>query len=516
MTYDSETPILIAGAGAAGIVLATELRRHNVPFRMVDKMPAPSAASRAFTLHSRTLEMIERWDTGLLSRYLERGLPTNGFAFNFRGLDERPVLDFTDLDTRYPYVLVHNQNETEGFIRDYLRDTFDYEPEWNTRVKDIVADTDGVTATLVHHGSNDREETVRARWLVACDGIHSAVRKSLGLTYEGDDYTGMVLQNMDVALAGFPDGHDWVHFYMGKDHFLLVVLLPGGNYRLLISDMGEAANRNLTAKEAFQMIVDRHFEGVTLGEPDWATKWEIWTRLAGTYRAGNIFLAGDSAHVHSPSGGQGMNCAMQDAQNLGWKLALVAKGKADESLLDSYEAERKPVAEQVIGGASALHEIMMAHGKGVEERIKLTKDPDWLAIAAGRVSGVSYTYRDYVEQPDGLADIGGPAIGDRAPDCLFANGRRLFELLRHTSMTLLLMPNGDEPLATHVASQIEDIYGALIRCEIVPSEEDLAVRYGAGTEGRLLLIRPDGYIGFKCLFSEAAVLNNHLDGFLTV
>src|SRR5690606_35321504 len=197
-------------------------------------------------------------------------------------------------------------------------------------------------------------------------------------------------------------------------------------YRLLLSDRGEAADPNVRPETAFMNLVDKHFDGVRLGDVVWHSKWQSWVRLAEHYREGNVFLAGDSAHVHSTTGGQGMNCCMQDAYNLGWKLALVLEGKARPELLDTYQAERRPIAEQVIWAASSLHEIFMGHGKDIAERAQRINDKSFLEAVVGRCSGISYTYRDYVEQPAGLAELPGPAIGDRAPDADLPGGRSVF------------------------------------------------------------------------------------------
>ena len=278
-------------------------------------------------------EMFERLDRDLLNKFLERGHRLKGFTFTFQGIDDRPALDFQDLDTRYPFVLSHRQDETEQWLHDYLADKLDCEVEWNTELVELEQDADGITAKLVHDHDAGREEVIRARYAVACDGLHSIVRTTLGLNYEGTDYTGMVMQNMDVALDGFPDERDeWLSFFMTRDRFIMIAQLPGGHHRLLLSDMGDAASPDKPPKKAFQDFVDDHLQGITLGEPIWVSKWDIWTRLAGTYREGNVFLVGDSAHVHSPSGGQGMNCCMQDANNLAWKLGLVLQGKASSSL----------------------------------------------------------------------------------------------------------------------------------------------------------------------------------------
>ena len=179
----------------------------------------------------------------------------------------------------------------------------------------------------------------------------------------------------------------------------MIVKLPGGFYRMLLSDRGEAAGPNVTPEQGFMRLVNKHFDGVTLGDVVWHSKWQSFVRLAHTYRNGRVFLAGDSAHIHSTTGGQGLNCCMQDAYNLGWKLAFVVKKLAHASLLDTYEAERRPIAEQVIWAASSLHEIFMGHGKDIAERAQKIRDPEFLEAVVGRCSGISYTYRDQAQQP---------------------------------------------------------------------------------------------------------------------
>jgi 2-polyprenyl-6-methoxyphenol hydroxylase-like FAD-dependent oxidoreductase len=509
----SETPVLIVGGGAAGLTLSLDLARRGVACRTIDKLSGPSNHTRAFTLHARTLEMLERIGRGLVNRYLERGIRTQGLTFNFIGATERPVVDFSRIDSRYAFLFVHNQHETEGFIREHLEAQYGYRVEWNTRLVGFEQKGGEIVARLAHADRGGEEEIVSCRWLVACDGAHSFVRESLGLDYRQSEYKGLVLQNMDVNITGWPGERDWVHYYMGKDHFLLITQLPGGHYRLMISDMGNSVDPNLKPRVVFQQFVDRHFKGVAVGEPHWATHWTVITRLASTYREGNIFLVGDSAHVHSTSGGQGMNCCMQDAHNLGWKLAYVEKGNAQASLLDSYESERHPIGEQVIQGASALHEIIMAHGTAVQERMQKVKDPAWLAIAAGRISGIAYTYRALATDPNSTEPLAGPAIGDRAPDVDLENGSTLFDLLRHPDFTLLLMPAKDGAEADNIARECRDRFNRVVRVAVLAAESALIARYGRGEEGCFFLVRPDGYVGYRGRFSQRHGLVSHLEQF---
>jgi NADPH-dependent dioxygenase len=517
----SEIPVLIVGGGAAGTMLSLELARHGVEARTVDRLPGPGSTSRAIVVHARTLEILERIDAGLVERYLQRGIHNKGYVLHFvdrsgTRSEVRPGIDFTTLDCRYPFLLVHGQSESENNIRDYLRANFGRGTEWSTQCTGVTQDGEGVTATLVHADRGGEEEQVRCQYLVACDGINSRVRRSLGLEQECSDYKGTVLQNMDAFLDGFPDVDDYVHYCAGTDHFIMVVKLPGGFYRMLLSDRGEAADPNVTPQQAFMRLVDKHFDGVSLGEIVWHSKWESWVRLAKNYREGRVFLAGDSAHVHSTTGGQGMNCCMQDAYNLGWKLAFVLRGSARPELLDTYVGERRPIAEQVIWAASSLHEIFMGHGKDIHERAKRMNDKEFLDKVVGRCSGIAYTYRDYVVPVEGLREQPGPAIGDRAPDVDLEGGGTLFELTRHTGFTLLVLP-GSTSARGEAASAVDAIqrrFARLVRCHWLPRSPALERLYGSTPESRLVLIRPDGYVGFRCMLGESARLAAHLDDVL--
>jgi len=363
-----EVPVLVVGGGAAGTMLTLELARRGVKALTVDRLPKASETSNAITVHARSLEIFERIDKRLAERFLERGIHNVGYVLHFvdgtgKRSEVRPGIDFRGLDSRYKFILVNRQSETEQYLREYASAHYGASIEWGTQCVGVTPDADGVTATLETDG---KRRDVRCRYLVACDGINSLVRRALNLEQEQSEYKGTVLQNMDAFLEGFPDADDWVHYCAGTDHFIMIVKLPGGFYRMLLSDRGEAAN--VTPEQGFMRLVDKHFDGVKLGKIVWHSKWQSFVRLAKTYRSGNVFLAGDSAHVHSTTGGQGMNCCMQDAYNLGWKLALVVQGKAPAKLLDTYVTERRPIAEQVIWAASSLHEIFMGHGKDIAER----------------------------------------------------------------------------------------------------------------------------------------------------
>ncbi len=293
----------------------------------------------------------------------------------------------------------------------------------------------------------------------------------------------------------------------------MVVKLPGGYHRMLLSDRGESARGNLTPQQAFQGILDQHFDGVGIGEEVWHSKWESWVRLSHTYRDRDVFLAGDSAHVHSTTGGQGMNCCLQDAWNLGWKLAMVVKGHAPAALLDTYEAERKPIAEQVIWAASSLHEIFMGHGQSLEQRAARLSDPAFLDQVIGRCSGVAYTYRDYVASESGAATPdGGPRIGDRAPDFELSDGTSLYGATRTAGFALLVIPgpSGHDANVLRGVREAAAPHVQTLRVFELAASDALTQAYGANAETWLYVIRPDAYVGFACPASATAALRGWL------
>jgi hypothetical protein len=200
---------------------------------------------------------------------------------------------------------------------------------------------------------------------------------------------------------------------------------------------------------------------------------------------------------------------MQDAYNLGWKLAFVVKKLANATLLDSYEPERRPIAEQVIWAASSLHEIFMGHGKDIAERAQKIRDPKFLEAVVGRCSGISYTYRDQTQPPPGH---GGPAVGDRAPDVDLGRGRTLFDLTRHPSCTLIAVAAHEGGQAALQASlnALAHRFAAVVELKVISATPALAARYGAFDADELLLLRPDGYVGYRGKAADTGALEARL------
>lgn len=488
------TPVLIVGAGAAGSMLSLELCRYGIDHRVIDRLPQASQHSRAVTVHARTLELLERCDPALLQRFLDTGIHSPGYVMHFAGQDGvrrevRPGLDFTRLPSRYPYLLLNAQNDTEGLLQACLAERFRQVPEWGTSCSRVELRENAVLAELQH--ADGRSERVQCRYLVACDGAGSRVREQLGLQRDGSDYAGTVLQNLDIHIENFPDDAAMVHYCMGPGHFVMVVKLPRGFFRLLMSQPAEHADAEATPQQVFSEVLAQHFDGLRFGATVWHSRWQSQVRLAQHYRKGNVFLAGDAAHVHSTAGGQGMNCCMQDSINLGWKLAYVLQGKAHADLLDSYEAERKPIGAQVIAAASEIHELFMAGRNSTPEEVVALQQNGALSALVGKVSGIAYHYR-----AEGAVNEALPQAGDRAPDAGIPgrSDTRVHELTHHPAFTLLAaVPAGcpAEPAASAVQALCAGSDGLLQGAVLAPAP---LAYIGSEAEPQLYLIRPDGYI----------------------
>jgi NADPH-dependent dioxygenase len=506
----SQIPVLIVGSGAAGTMLALELARQGVATRVVDRLPGPSKFSRAVTVHARLLEIFEQIDPVLVQRYVDRGVHSPGYVMHFvddkgQRREVRPGLDFTVLPSRYPLLLVHSQDETEATLRNYLKEKFDLETDWGLTCTAVTQTDDQVEAIL--QAADGTLETVHCEYLVACDGANSRIRQQLALAQEGSDYAGTVLQNLDVELLDFPDKNEWIHYCMGPSHFVMVAKMQNGYTRLLMSQPADKADAGETPQSVFSNILARHFDGIRFGRTLWHSRWVSQVRLAHTYRKGNVFLAGDAAHVHSTAGGQGMNCCMQDAYNLGWKLALVLKDQARPELLDTYESERKPIGKQVIEAASKIHELFMAGRSSGADALLELKNSGFLDELVGKVSGLAYHYRN---EADTAAEDRMPRAGDRLPNLPLSgkhSGKWVTDLLRHGDFTLLVCVAQESA----VADGRLNVHPRVVTQVLAPAPPQLLA---AGAAPQLYLVRPDGYLALRCDVARSADVKQWLKSVL--
>jgi 2-polyprenyl-6-methoxyphenol hydroxylase-like FAD-dependent oxidoreductase len=515
----SSSQVLIVGAGPTGLILAHELLRRKVPVRLVEKRPGPSHTTRAMTVHARSMEMFEHLGVAHRLEEVCSECPGNIYHFPHLSEDEQPRTDYRTLPTRFPFYYKINQNDFEQVLREQLRSMYSVVPEYSTEVIEIEQHGDEVRSVIkLPDGSNEEQVSP---WVVGCDGVRSFVRSAAGIEFVGQEVATMAMMDVELTNVTFDDR--WMNYYFNKDLFMNCTKLPGKNWRIYMSEpTGEFVNAE-DKQAAFQEVADRIGIGFKVGKPEWATAWGINNNIAERYRNDRLLICGDASHVHSPSGGQGMNGCMQDAFNLGWKLALVYHGLATGDILDTYEKERKPIGEQVSEGAMATHEIVMGFGVEPEERLALTQIPNWEHDTIRLVSGLSHNYRDVVNVPKGTT-LEGPRPGERAPDAILTAEprKRVYDVCRHPQFTLLVVPGVDyeETLrsARAVRSELDRRFPGQVYCHLVgpggdetgfdfdhrtPDETaEIVERYEISGPGRLILIRPDLYLGLTCLPEE--------------
>ena len=537
-----DLPVLLIGAGPTGLILAAELIRHGTTCRIVDKADGPTPLSKATTVQARSLEMLE--DMGILDNALNAGTQSHGVNI-YHGTQRLLHVSYDELESPYPFLLNIPQSTLERVLGEHVT-SLGLEVEWRTELVGFTQDAEGVTATLRH--TDGQEETVRAAWLVGCDGAHSVVRHTLNISFAGHSYS----QWFGLADATLHWGmrHDELHGFVHPTGLFFAIPLPGEDrYRVVMEAAEPPVEADLTLAD-FQAALDQRGPGnATLSDPGWISPFKVNARRAERYRVGRAFIAGDAAHIHSPTGGLGLNTGMQDAYNLAWKLALVIRGLADPALLDSYEIERTPVADAVLRLAGQLttmltltnpvtqqlrnHLLPMLSGLGAVQHQIAVQDAQ-LSITYGASPIVSEYHH---ERFGHMRFAGGPRAGDRAPDAgslQSADGSavRLYDLLRGVHHTLVLF-GGPEPEATGwqyltgIARMVREQRGDLTRVYIivdgasVPNElaEDRGVlldtegaahhRYQADLP-QLYLIRPDGYIGFRSRPANQTALTDYL------
>jgi 2-polyprenyl-6-methoxyphenol hydroxylase-like FAD-dependent oxidoreductase len=484
--------VLIIGAGPTGLTLGCELARRGIAFRLIDASPGPAVGSRAKGIQPRTLEVLD--DLGVVDQAIAGGR-FRLRIMSYAGSSARQVIDTHEdyrprPDAPYGSPLIIPQWRTESILRERLAALGGPRIEHGTRLSGLSQDEDGVTAVL-ERGTDT--ETVRAAWLVGCDGAHSRTRNLLGLAFNGETNEAHRMLIGDVRATGL-DREYW-HVFTAEGGVLALAPLPCTDVYQLQASIG-LEDPSEPSLEWLQRIVDERTgrDDIRLLAPEWMSTWRANVRMVDRYRLGRVLLAGDAAHVHSPAGGQGMNTGIQDAYNLGWKLAAVQEG-ADTALLDTYEEERLPIAAWVLGLTGQLHRQGLAQ---LEQRgLPATRNTESFQLGLN--------YRGCTLARELRANPVGLRAGDRAPDAPGVRSahteHRLFDLLRGTHFTLLAFgDNWEGPIL-----EVQARFGASVRpvlfsaspsarVGVFDTEGHAAKAYGV-CGATLFLIRPDGHVG---------------------
>lgn len=475
----SPHPVIVVGSGPTGLLLAGDLAAAGVPVTLVERRPRKiSNLSRAFGVHARTLEQLD-------ARGLADELITTGSTITRLRLFRRLSLDLGTLPSRFPFLLITPQYEVERLLERRARELgveFRYESE----VVGLRQDGDGVDLDV--RGTDGTVVTHRAAYVVGTDGHRSAVREALGLPFPGASVIKSLIL-ADVRLAERPDSVLTVNG--AGDAFAMIASFGDGWYRVMGWNRENEVPDDAPLELDEVKEITRRALGTDYGMHDarWLSRFHSDERQVPRYRVGRVLLAGDAAHIHSPAGGQGMNTGLQDAANLGWKLAAVVQGRASDGFLDTYEAERYPVGKAVLRSSGGLVRLARAHNPALRA-VRALVSAFANAVrpvrtkALAQISGIGYTY----PAPRGAHRL----VGTRVPDAALESGR-LYEALRGGRFVLVTPRTSAEP------------YGSRTDRENLP-----AVRHWADGNRTTLLVRPDGYVAWAAEDADATTIEKGL------
>lgn len=474
MQHNDTDRVVIVGAGPTGLTLASELALAGVPCTVIERRSGRTEESRALGLHARTLEMLDL--RGVARELVERGHSVRQVRLSLG----QKIIDLGRLDSRHPYLHILPQSVTEEVLEEHAVG-LGAEVVRNTRVVGLTQDDDGVTVRV---RSGDREWDERAAYVVGCDGAHSAVRNLLGVPFRGKTYPFTIIV-ADVALEHPP--RDDLLLQVGPGGIIVATAFGDGWYRMgCIDRLRPWSNEPVTMDEVRTTLARVAGRDLGPSEPRWMSRFRIQERHAERYRVGRVLLAGDAAHLHSPLGGQGLNVGIQDAMNLGWKLAAEMNGWAAPGLLDSYEAERRPVAARIIKATDVATYAMttasrrLQRVRGVVAPVALSM-PHVQRLVREHLSGVAVSYRP----PEGRRHrLEGRRLTDL--DLTLADGSRarVSELTRSGRFVLLDLTRGGRTPSVAAAWAG--------RVDAVVARRPAKVLRGVTA----LLLRPDGYVAW--------------------
>ncbi|KAH8843832.1 hypothetical protein MCOR27_003045 [Pyricularia oryzae] len=547
-----ELDVLIIGAGPTGLTLALELalQQHGhqgkrVKFRIIDREPERSPYSRALVLQPRTLELLARYGfENFLTRMLDRGKAVTGMTWTFTPTREARF-QFSDMgsdDTEFPLSLNVSQTETERFLLSSLEKELGGDGgvpvvERGVEAESVAQDADGATVTLVKTGGGDdagARETVRCKYVIGADGARSIVRKaSTSITFDGKTYP----HDFIICDAYLHDTYlplDRIQINM-QGHFVGIFPVGGDVVRVAsMRDPGAELTGVPTLEEFQQILSNRGRCGPAVGrlhDPIWMTNFRTHCRCASRYRDGRLFIAGDAAHIHSPVGGQGMNAGLQDAINLGWKLSAVLRGAAHESLLDTYEEERRPIGLDLLRTTDNMFQFFAITNRfliWLRALVGPWLPPLLVGTRARRrrffkwITMLSVSYRGNSSIVATATGFKGPVMGgDRAPDgkllvstaadaaetTTTTNLHHLIAGVRHHLVLFAGETATEDDLiqfAAKVVARENEIQVVMIfsgdEGSLVPKNayrdpgSVVHKRYGLGSKPGYVLVRPDQYV----------------------
>ena len=502
----NQNQVLIVGAGPTGLVLALFLAKAGVTPRIIDKNSGPGQASRAMAVQARTLEFYRQ--LGFAEEVVSRGIPIESIDLRAHGkvISEIKIADFGGGLSPYPFVLSFPQDDHERLLVVQLQ-AAGVEVEWDTELLELHETPDDVRATLRH--KNGTEEDCAAGYLCGCDGARSTVRRDLQLGFAGGTYDKTYFVADVEATGEAATGHSF-SLCLGERDFLIVLPVRSTGMNRLIGIVPEELKDQ---EEVTFEDIRTSAEGaanIRVQAVNWFSTYKVHHRVADHFRRGRVFVAGDAGHIHSPVGGQGMNTGIGDAVNLSWKLAAVVRGRADASLLDTYEPERIAFARALVATTDKLFQLMTGPGAGrrlFREALMPHLAPFALGFPGVRTAAfrlVSQTRINYHQSALSSGAAGGVQGGDRLPWVTLRGGGDNFAPLQSLDWQAHVYGEPSQTLG-------EAARGAGLALYSFERTERME-EAGLGRDA-LYLVRPDGYVALADPAQDADRLRAYLAKF---
>ncbi len=519
---EDSTTVLVVGAGPTGLMLAAELVRRDVDCLLIDAHDAPLGWDRATVVHARTIEVFEA--LGLADLLLKNAVKVRRSRLH-SDAHTLGELDLGSTGSRYGFDLGLSEDVTESVLTKYIEDRGGAVAR-STRLLGIEAFPNRVVATVERNGER---QTVAASWMVGCDGVHSVIRRMAGVEFLGRDLE-IPWAVFDASIKGWAEDFDVNFAYFDMPPVILCPL-PARRWRVYVRPISDTSD--LVADAA--ATIRRYAPSAKFAAVENANRFQCHSRVARTFRSGRIFLAGDAAHSCSPSEGHGMNTGIQDAFNLGWKLALACQGVREPALLDSYETERRPVALRVVasGDAFETNQAMTTQHERAQRDVVLRRTLADAGSAHHEAAAAAEIDRSYADS--GLAR--GDADDHLSPGDLLPNTievkdgsgevHALHEMTHRLGHTVLIVGGRAASCedVLHVTVRLEStvaaspVVDAVIGLCTKPEDErigciDESAADQLGIDGvTILAVRPDRYVGFRLNGGDVGPLESYLQAF---
>jgi 2-polyprenyl-6-methoxyphenol hydroxylase-like FAD-dependent oxidoreductase len=512
-----DTDVLVVGAGPTGLMLANQLVRRGVRVLIIDRHSGPSMQTRALGVQARTLEIYAK--LGIVDRALELGKPGTGANMWAQGRKTArvPLGEAGANVTPYPYILILGQDDNEKIMGDKLNE-LGVSVQWETELVGLAQDPDKVRATLKMPDGSSR--TITAAWVGGCDGAHSSVRELSGITFPGAPYEHVFYVADTETTGSMVPGE--LNVYLWRKGFHLLFPMRGQDHWRIVGIVREQLRdrRDLDIEDVLPSLRSEAGADLSVKTCTWFSTYRIHHRCAARFRDRRCFLLGDAAHIHSPVGAQGMNTGLQDAYNLAWKLAMVVGGRADKSLLDSYEAERLPVAQRLLHTTDRAFRLVVSDNwlAGLWRTQILARLAAFamsfrrvqaLAFRTVSQTGINYRKSPLSEALGGLPD-GAPAAGDRFPWLrlkLRPGGlvEDLFQAFDDTHFNLIVI---GQPSPIDAGAGLGDV----VRTHVLPADpvNDAELARMHIPQPSFYLLRPDGHVGLCGARLEPGAVTRYL------